>query len=285
VTTTITMNSSFYFSFAIHRVFEIATACAMVYWISEAWTRTPAPALVRLARHPARFWIASGLVIVPTLFVTLLVMLLFSGEHPERAARIMVPVFFVLSLFYGGFFGLAAACCAGGEGRLHAGGAMVAATAFVLAPPWYLTGSRWIYLGSNVFCLVLFVAVACLLLADKKPAQTSSSSPTQDNPPLLPAPRSPLPALLLGFTPAILVLLAITLAASGATNHMSNEESRGLLWLASIVSVACCIVSSVMLFKRKTGAAIAGAVLLLLLNGFLSFFFGCCASFVGASFH
>ena len=151
--------------------------------------------------------------------------------------------------------------------------------------PQYLTGSRWIYLGSHVFCLVLFVAVACLLLADKKQAQTPSPSPTRDLPPPLPAPRSPLPALLLGFTPAILVLLTITLASSGATNHMSNDESRGLLWLASIVSVACCIVSSVMLFKRKTGAAIAGAVLLLLLNGFLSFFFGCCASLVGASFH
>lgn len=285
MTTTIAMNSSFFFSFAIHDVFEIAAACALVYWISEAWTRTPAPALVRLARHPARFWIASGIVIIPTLFSTLLVILFFSGEHMERAARIMMPVFFVLNLVYGVLFGLAAACCAGGQGRLHVGGAMVAATAFALAPPWYLTGSRWIYVGSHIFCLVLFVAVACLLLANRTPALTSSSSPTQDIPPPLPALRSPLPALLLGFTPAILVLLAITLAASGATNHMSNEESRGLLWLASIVSVACCIVSSVMLFKRKTGAAIAGAVLLLLLNGFLSFFFGCCASFVGASFH
>lgn len=86
---------------------------------------------------------------------------------------------------------------------------------------------------------------------------------------------TPAIALFLGFTPA-----AILIALVGGVGHnVSGSDQIELLWLACIASVACCFISSAMLFRRGTGGAIAGAVLLMLLNGFIAFFFGCCASF------
>ena len=85
---------------------------------------------------------------------------------------------------------------------------------------------------------------------------------------------TPAIALFLGFTPAVILIALV----GGAGRHVSGSEQTVLLWLACIASVACCFISSAMLFRRGTGGAIAGAVLLMLLNGFIAFFFGCCAS-------
>jgi len=276
------MNFSLLLSFAPHALLEIAAACGLIYWISQTWTRTPASVLLKLVRHPAHFWIASGLAAIPSLFGATVVALVFSGGYTENVARAMVPVFYALSLVYGMLSGLAAACCAGVGERFHLRGAFVTAIALIVAPPWYMSGSQWIFQGIRIFVIVIIVAVACIVLVDKN---QTPHTPGADAPPPLPATNSsPLPALLIGFTPALLILLAITLGVSGAADHMSNDASRVLLILASIASVACCIISSVMLFKRRTSAAIAGAVMLLLLNAFLSFFFGCCAALVGANF-
>jgi uncharacterized membrane protein len=85
---------------------------------------------------------------------------------------------------------------------------------------------------------------------------------------------SPLIPLLLGFTPA-----AILIAVVNGVGHMvSNAEQNEVLWVACVVSIICCFISSGMLFERKTGGAIAGAFLLMFLNAFIAFFFGCCAS-------
>jgi hypothetical protein len=85
---------------------------------------------------------------------------------------------------------------------------------------------------------------------------------------------SPLLALLFGFAPAV---VAMTLM-SGAGRNLSGPEQIAMLWAVCAFSLACCVISSGLLFRRRTGAAIAGAVLLFLINGFIAFFFGCCAS-------
>jgi hypothetical protein len=85
---------------------------------------------------------------------------------------------------------------------------------------------------------------------------------------------SPLIALLLGFTPAAILIALV----SGLGRDLSGSVQNEMLWIACAASIACCIISSALLFRRRTGAAIAGAVLLLLLNAFIAFFFGCCAS-------
>ena len=85
---------------------------------------------------------------------------------------------------------------------------------------------------------------------------------------------SPLIALLLGFTPAAIFISLV----SGLGRGLSGSAQNDMLWIACIASIVCCLISSALLFRRGTGAAIGGAVLLMLLNGFIAFFFGCCAS-------
>jgi len=87
---------------------------------------------------------------------------------------------------------------------------------------------------------------------------------------------SPLAALLIGFTPAA-ILLAVF---SGTGQKLQSDELNVFLWVACISSITCCVVSSALLFRRGTGGAIAGALLLMLMNCFIAFFFGCCASLV-----
>jgi hypothetical protein len=90
-----------------------------------------------------------------------------------------------------------------------------------------------------------------------------------------PSPKnSPLFALLLGFAPAVAVMALI----NGAGRNFSKHDQNAMLWAVCIFSIACCVISSGLLFRQGTGAAIAGGILLLLLNGFIAFFFGCCAS-------
>lgn len=270
------MSTGFIFSFGLHAICEIAAAWAFVFWISEIWSRVPAPALVRLARHPAHLWIACGMAIVPAVFGTILTSLVIAAGQPVEMSRLLAPLFYLFSFFYGALFGLTACCCAGAGERFRLGAAFLVSAALVLAPPWHLA-PRFLYLSIHGFFLLLIIVIANLILWDKKHVPTPFD-PSAGTPPPVPHKSSPLPALLVGFLPAIFVLITITVGVSGISDHMSDSASHGLLWLASIASVGCCIVSSFLLFKRKTGAAIAGAILLLLLNLFLAFFFGCCAS-------
>jgi hypothetical protein len=85
---------------------------------------------------------------------------------------------------------------------------------------------------------------------------------------------SPILALCLGFVPAA-ILMALF---GGLDRGLSGSAQNTFLWLACAASVVCCLVSSALLFRRGTGGAIAGALLLMFLNGFIAFFFGCCAS-------
>jgi Mg/Co/Ni transporter MgtE len=86
--------------------------------------------------------------------------------------------------------------------------------------------------------------------------------------------RSPLIALLLGFTPAA-ILIAVF---SGAGQKVPRADQNTVLWGACVISIICCFVSSSLLLRRRADGAVAGAVLLMFLNGFIAFFFGCCAS-------
>jgi uncharacterized membrane protein len=79
----------------------------------------------------------------------------------------------------------------------------------------------------------------------------------------------------------VILLAGITIAT---TAPLSNDASAALLWLGSGASVICCFTASILLFSRKTGSAILWGIILLLLNGFIAFFFGCCASLSHAKF-
>jgi hypothetical protein len=85
---------------------------------------------------------------------------------------------------------------------------------------------------------------------------------------------SPLMALLLGFSPAAILMAAF----SGLGLNLPAHQQNVFLWSACIISIVCCFISSALLFRRGTGVAIAGAFLLMFVNGFIAFFFGCLAS-------
>jgi len=101
-----------------------------------------------------------------------------------------------------------------------------------------------------------------------------------ENPDKPTEPRKTTPKVLfLAFAPAALLVAIFTLGAMGMLNEIPDPIGRYLLWVCCIGSVACCFISAFMLFRRGTVAAIGGGLLLILLNGFIAFFFGCCASF------
>ena len=99
---------------------------------------------------------------------------------------------------------------------------------------------------------------------DNEPDRNQKQKPTS----------SPVIALCLGFAPAS-ILMALF---SGLGRSLSGSEQNTFLWLACAASIVCCFISSALLFRRRTGGAIIGALLLMFLNGFIAFFFGCCAS-------
>ncbi len=83
--------------------------------------------------------------------------------------------------------------------------------------------------------------------------------------------------LCLGFLPAVMVLLTVTIMTSGG-HDISQKEAVPLVGLAFIFTLGCSIGSSFLLFRRfRKGVPLLGAVLLLLVNGCMAFFFGCCA--------
>jgi len=101
-----------------------------------------------------------------------------------------------------------------------------------------------------------------------------------DNEPIKPK-RAPVLALILCFTPAVLVMAVF---ATAAAFDLSSKKSAGLLMAAVIAGLPCALTASVMLFRRKTGFAILGGILLLVLNLCISLFFGCLAVLSQANF-
>ena len=89
--------------------------------------------------------------------------------------------------------------------------------------------------------------------------------------------KSPALALVLGFAPAVLSLVLLTISGQ-------NGPPAAVLWPICIFSLVCCFTSSFMLFRRKTGWAIAAGMLFLFLNGAISLFIGCVALFSAIKF-
>ena len=87
--------------------------------------------------------------------------------------------------------------------------------------------------------------------------------------------------LLLAFAPAAMLLAFIALGSSGIVHDIHNTIILFLIWMACMVSATCCFVASSRLFRRGTAAPIMGGILLVILNGFIAFFFGCCAVTAG----
>jgi hypothetical protein len=279
------MNASFYLQYALHGVCEWVAAFAIAFWISQAWSQDPAPALVQWVRSSQRQWLMVAFGIAPFLLSLLLQPLLIKLFSSGAATGARIPITYFLSLIYGALVGLAASCCAApatAQQEFRPGppaivSAVLISGSFLLNT---LLGFQYIahMLGGIVVALaILFVARAMIVGG----APQSLQSP-QDGPVAPPVQRALWPALVIGFMPAALILAAI---AVGSSTNLSNETSKALLVVCSVASVVCCFTASIMLFKRHTGGAIAGGVLLMLLNGFIAFFFGCCAALTGASFH
>jgi len=100
----------------------------------------------------------------------------------------------------------------------------------------------------------------------------------EPNRPIEPSETTPI-MLILAFAPAAMLMALFVLGSSGMLKNVSDSTGRSLMWLGCIASVACCFISSALLFRRGTASAILGGILLIFLNGFIAFFFGCCASF------
>ncbi|MGC3992415.1 MAG: hypothetical protein QM796_22490 [Chthoniobacteraceae bacterium] len=251
---------------------------------------------ITILHYPQRLVIAFGALlltwIVPWGLWSILIPILSQFGGPLSPAYITVSV--LLSLFGGVMMGFAGACFltplkANGTGALDR--ALLMAAALVLLPvPFRLllhpaSASLALFQAFLHFALRGLLVIAVYFLTTKKPAPAPTMESPGTPPPLPKPPASPALALLLGFAPAGMILVLITCASSGVGDHMSNEATRAWLITAAIASLGCCLTASILLFKRKTSAALAGGILLLLLNAFIAFFFGCTASFIGASFH
>jgi len=275
------MNSSFYLQYTLHGLCEWAAAFAIAFWISQAWSQTPAPALVQWVRSPLRPWPMVAFAVAPYLLSLLLQPLLIKLYTSGAGTGARMPVSYFLSLVYGLLVGLASSCCvapATAQQEFRPGlSGMVSA---VLITGSFLIGLLIRFqpvvhiLGGMAMALaVLFIARA--MIAGQAPVSQSTE------PPPVPVQRPLWPALVIGFLPAALILAAIPI---GSAMNLSAEVIKALLVLGCIVSVVCCFTASILLFKRHTGGAIAGGILLLLLNAFIAFFFGCCVALSNSGF-
>jgi hypothetical protein len=127
------------------------------------------------------------------------------------------------------------------------------------------------------FVLVVSIVVVAHLCLAGRPTTVGDGATAAGPPPR----RSSTLALLIGFAPSVFLLAGISIAA---TAPLSNDASAVLLWLGSGASVICCFTASILMFSKKTGPAILWGIILLFLNGFIAFFFGCCASLSHAKF-
>jgi hypothetical protein len=274
------MKASLYLQQFLHAFCEWVVSFGVAFWISKNWAQNPPSPLVRLVKHPQRFWLAVAFGIAPPILGALLwpVLLRLYQSHGLSA---QTPISYLLALVYGTLLGLSASCCAApatAEEPFRPARAGAVSAALIIAS--YLFGSFFFMpllhagVGIVVAIVVLVVARASMGGAAAPSPDSANASPV--------ARRNPALALIIGFIPSALILGAIGVAS--ATN-LGKQESDALLWVCSFVSVLCCFGASILLFSRKTGGAIAGGVLLMLLNAFIAFFFGCCATIDLSNMH
>lgn len=269
------MSSSFYLQYTLHGLCEWAAAFAIAFWISQAWSQSPAPALVQWVRSPLRPWPMVAFGVAPHALSFVLRPMLIHLYNSGGGAGVQMPISYLLSLIYGVLVGLASSCCAApatAQQEFRPGFSAIISAALITASFLLGTLLRFQYvvhaLSGVVMALAILFIARAIIGGEVAPATGTELPP-------MPAQRALWPALVIGFLPAALILATIAVASS---TNLDKDASNALLWLCSIVSVVCCFTASILLFKRHTGGAVAGGILLLLLNGFIAFFFGCCAS-------
>lgn len=253
---------------------------AIAYWIARAWSQTPAPALVRLVRHPLRPWWMILFGIAPALLSLVLRPMLIQLYNTGHGGA-WIPISYFLSLGYGVLIGLAASCStvpAAEQAPFRPGPA--AAVSAVLIVVGYSLGAllrfqEVVYTAGEMIAAAVILLVARAMIVVEPPPTLGA----EQQPP--PVQRNLAPALVIGFLPAAMVLAGIAIASG---MRLGPETVKALLLLACIVSIFCCFTSSIMLFRRHTGRALAGGILLMLLNGFIAFFFGCCVALSQSGF-
>ncbi|MEP6669494.1 MAG: hypothetical protein ABJF10_10100 [Chthoniobacter sp.] len=275
------MNPSYYLQLFFHALCEWMVSFGVAYWVAQIWTQSPSPLVVRLARHPQRFWLAIAFGIAPPILGLLLWPVLLASYQSAAGVYLRIPISYALAVIYGVLVGLAASCCAApatAEEPFRPARAGGVSAALIVAS--FLFGSfvfqPLLHMITGLVTAVAVLVVSRLCLGESAATLSGSAS-------TVPSPRrSPAIALVTGFIPSALILGAIAVASS---TNLGKDESNALLWICSIVSVFCCFGASIALFTRKTGGAIAGGILLMLLNAFIAFFFGCCASINLSNMH
>jgi len=257
-------------------ILEFVVAVAVIAWLAQDWKTNPNARVARWIVGNRGFWLPIALAEMPPILAATagrFVFQLFAATHFRPVAMVTS---YALSMFSGVLLGMAAASCAapvdaGGQTRL--GRPVVISAALIFMPlvliwlgPFHLAFA----LVQRVFLSAIIVTAAHLLLGGRE-APAAATDPTAPRP----APKSTSRALLIGFAPSA---LALTLLPLGSVLQLSRSDSDSLLWMLCAVSIVCCFVASGMLFARRTGGAVLGGILFLLLNGFIAFFFGCCAS-------
>ena len=259
-----------------HGVLELLIAVAVIAWLAEDWKRDPNARLARWLIGSRRLWLSIILASTPPILAVLVgraLVPLFRATPWHPAGML---IFYALSMFYGVLVGMAAVACAApvdAQGRTRFGLPVAISAALIFLPMglvWLGQFQPAFAVAQRVFLAAITITVAHLLLGDREPpAATDPAAPS-------PASQSPSRALWIGFAPSVLALTFLPLAAAF---HLPSAESDSLLWMLCAVSIVCCFAASGILFARRTGAAVLGGILFLLLNGFIAFFFGCCASF------
>ena len=277
------MGPSFYFQLAVHVLCELAAALVIAFWVAQGWTQSPALFPVNLVRSPSRSWLMVAFGIAPALLALLLNPLFRQFYASGGSPSALIPISYVLSVIYGGLVGLASSCCvAPADSQREFRPGISAAVSAVMVLAYYLLS---LSLLRQFFVHELAKMVATLAILFIARSIVATNAPLQVEPnavPLPPVQRKLWPAIVIGFLPSALFLITFAVAVN---MNLEKDTSNALLWLASGVSVVCCFTASILLFKRSTAGAITGGILFLLLNAFIGFFFGCCASFNGGSFH
>lgn len=276
------MESAFFLHLALHGLCELAAALVIAFWVSQGWEQSPPPFPVNWVKNPFRAALMVVFGIGPALLSLLLYPLFRQFHHPSRdAAEALIAISYILSVIYGALVGLAASCCvAPADPQREFRPAVSAAVSTVMILAYLVLG--WLLRAQFFFhALAAMVAPLLILFTARSIVVTSASPQAEPNAVPPPVQRNLWPAIGIAFLPSALFLIAFAVAFN---TNLGKDTSNALLWLASAVSVVCCFTASIMLFKRSTAGTITGGILFLLLNGFIAFFFGCCASLNGGNF-
>src|SRR5579863_2683751 len=101
------MNASLYLQQFLHAFCEWVVSFGVALWIAQVWRQTPVPLVVRLARHPQRFWLAVAFGVAPPILGALL-WPLFLRLYQSHGLSAQMPISYLLSVVYGVLLGLAA---------------------------------------------------------------------------------------------------------------------------------------------------------------------------------